>query len=100
MFKKRFFIKGGRYAAAAMAGLMATVGAVAQQPDASVTAVKAKTGSVTPYQPAGYATGTVVNSIAAFTPQQAGYTTAAAVSSSSNTVAQVNITTQYFDGLG
>ena len=100
MAKKADFIGKIKIYALAAGACLAAMVATAQQPDAAATAVKAKTGNTTPYQPANYATGTVVNSIAAFTPQQAGYTTEDDVRSETNAVTQVNITTQYFDGLG
>jgi len=70
------------------------------RPSPTATGVAAKTSTKAVYQEPDPVSGTVVNSVAVFTPQQAGYLTETAVKSVSNTVEQVNIGTQYFDGLG
>jgi RHS repeat-associated protein len=70
------------------------------RPISTATGVVTKTGTVSAYQPADYPSNPTVNSIAVFTPQQAGYTTESSVKSLSNTVDQINVSTQYFDGLG
>lgn len=71
----------------------------AQVQPGTATAVGGKTGTTAVYLPADYITGSVVNHITTYTPQQP-YTAATDVTSSSRTVTEVNRTTQYFDGLG
>jgi RHS repeat-associated protein len=66
----------------------------------SATNTASKTGSVAAWQPANYPSTPIVNCIAVFTPQQAGFTTDSSIRSLSNSVDKVNISTQYLDGLG
>ncbi len=69
------------------------------KPDAAIAAHNATGTVTTPYKPSNYAAGTLVNYIRTWQPQlptaDASY-----VTSSSRTVDEVNVSTQYFDGLG
>src|SRR6478752_3627301 len=69
-------------------------------PDSEAKGIAARTSTKDAYAQPDPISSTVVNSIAVFTPQQKGFTTETAVKSISRSVAEVNISTQYFDGLG
>jgi hypothetical protein len=68
------------------------------KPDVT-TAVPNQTGTAPVDMPVDYTTGIPINYIRIYEPQQPT-TDAAYVTSSSRTVDQVNVSTQYFDGLG
>lgn len=70
------------------------------KPDPTKLSVPIATGTITnPNKPADYTTGALVNYIRTWQPQQA-ISDDIYLTSSSRTVDQVNIATQYLDGLG
>jgi RHS repeat-associated protein len=79
--------------------LLSSISVQAQVTPGAAKNVPAKAGTTTPKTIAGYASGTVVNYVRTWTPQQP-YIQETEVASTSRTVNEVNRSTQYSDGLG